>query len=206
MPWPLKAASPWMSTGMQRLTRARLSWFASLSCFARVMPSTTGSTASRCEGFGARVSSTSLPRTFTRLRVPRWYFMSPTKSTCSPNSLQTSETLLPRKFTRTLRRPRCAMPSCSCRTPLSEDSSSSVQRPGRSASQPRMPKRLAWAYFCAKRHSSWSARTSWEKAILRCSRRFSQFFARTRPSRRSWSQKRSMRLSRCWCSMPTVPL
>ena len=50
----------------------------SMSCLARTMPSTTGSTASRCDGFDANVTGSSAPERPTNLPVaPLWYFTSP---------------------------------------------------------------------------------------------------------------------------------
>ena len=50
-PWPAKAASPWISTGSTEKVPGRSIW----SWRARTMPSTTGSTASRCDGVGGQL-------------------------------------------------------------------------------------------------------------------------------------------------------
>ena len=45
---------------------------------ARVMPSTTGSTASRCDGLAARLTGSSAPLRLTNVPSwPRWYLTSP---------------------------------------------------------------------------------------------------------------------------------
>ena len=73
-PWPAKAASPWTRTD-----KTSKRWSAlSVSCLARTMPSTTGSTASRCDGFDAKVTDSSDPDRATNLPVaPLWYLTSP---------------------------------------------------------------------------------------------------------------------------------
>ena len=60
----------------------------SRSCLARVMPSTTGSTASRWEGFEARVIGSSSPALPWKVpRAPLWYFTSPEPCTDSGSRL-----------------------------------------------------------------------------------------------------------------------
>ncbi len=53
------------------------------SCRARTLPTTTGSTASRCEGLGCSDRCTVWPAISTSVEVPRWYFTSPEPCTSS---------------------------------------------------------------------------------------------------------------------------
>jgi hypothetical protein len=87
-PWPANAASPCSSSG-STLTRSRVSggtmspsrpiW----SCLARALPSTTGSTISRCDGLAVSDRCTLLPSNSRSDEAPRWYFTSPEPSTTS---------------------------------------------------------------------------------------------------------------------------
>ena len=55
-----------------------------LVCLARTLPSTTGLTASRCEGLAVRLRCTVPPSGSSRsVEVPRWYLTSPEPSTAS---------------------------------------------------------------------------------------------------------------------------
>ncbi len=80
---------------------------------ARTEPSTTGLTASRCDGLNASVRCIGPPGVITSDEKPWWYFTSPAESSCAclpSNSENRSAGILPSVLTSTLRRPRCAMP------------------------------------------------------------------------------------------------
>ena len=69
----------------------------SRSCLARVMPSTTGSTASRCDGFDARVMGSSSPALPWNVpRAPLWYFTSPEPWTDSGSRLPSNSSKISR--------------------------------------------------------------------------------------------------------------
>ena len=55
----------------------------SWSCLARTLPSTTGSTISRCDGLAVSDRCTLLPSNSRSDDAPRWYFTSPEPSTSS---------------------------------------------------------------------------------------------------------------------------
>ena len=61
MPWPGKAASPWISTGTTRLVSWVISRPLRLVWSARARPSITGFTYSRWLGLGDSVTVTPLP-------------------------------------------------------------------------------------------------------------------------------------------------
>ena len=68
-----------------------------LSCFARVMPSTTGSTASRCDGLDASVMGSSSPALpWNTPRAPLWYFTSPEPCTDSGSRLPSNSSKISR--------------------------------------------------------------------------------------------------------------
>ena len=53
-------------------------------CLARTLPTTTGLTASRCDGLAVRLRWTMRPPGISRsVEVPRWYLTSPEPSTSS---------------------------------------------------------------------------------------------------------------------------
>ena len=87
-----------------------------MSCLARAMPSSTGSTASRCDGFAATETLILSPRPETNSpSAPRWYFTSPEPwtvrgSMLPSNSRKIWEYFLPTMLASTLSRPRWAMP------------------------------------------------------------------------------------------------
>ena len=73
-PWPAKAASPCTRIGSTGNSVGFSRW----SCLARTMPSSTGFTASRWEGFAARYTLVEAPSAAVKVpSVPRWYFTSP---------------------------------------------------------------------------------------------------------------------------------
>ena len=94
-----------------------------MSCRARTLPTTTGSTASRCEGLGCSDRCTMRPPISMSVEVPRWYFTSPepcTSSGLAALALELGEdrgkgffTMLTSMFSR----PRCAMPMAISLTP-----------------------------------------------------------------------------------------
>ena len=112
-PWPAKAASPWISSGSTENGCSSLL----RSCMARVTPSTTGLTASRCDGLAASLIGTLLPwRDVKTPSMPRWYLTSPlpwieSSSIPTSNSRNSCWWVLPTMLTSTLSRPRWAMPS-----------------------------------------------------------------------------------------------
>ena len=94
------------------------------SCLARTQPSTTGFTNSRWLGLGASGDGASSRRCRRRecRSAPRWYFTSPRALRASSgrvpsNSAKICASGLPIMFASTLRRPRCAMPITTSRTP-----------------------------------------------------------------------------------------
>jgi len=63
-----KAASPWISTGS---TLVRASMSRNCHCLARALPSTTGLTISRCDGFGVSERWTFWPSNSRSEEAPR---------------------------------------------------------------------------------------------------------------------------------------
>mmetsp|Transcript_48024 Transcript_48024/g.121191 ORF Transcript_48024/g.121191 Transcript_48024/m.121191 type:complete len:252 (-) Transcript_48024:726-1481(-) len=157
-PSPEKEASPW------RMIAACLSTpeGPARSCIARTMPATTVLTASRWLGLGATLTRTFTPCTgsITSPSVPRWYFTSPTeKLLWLPSiSAQIFPSGLPSTLCSTLRRPRCAMPIWTLRTPWVPSRATAISSPGTSASQPSIPKRLDAGNFCPRKASMVSER------------------------------------------------
>ena len=145
MPWPAKAASPCIRMPIT-LPRWRVS--PAMSCRARTLPTTTGSTASRWLGLGCKEMCTSCPASSTSVEVPRWYFTSPEPCTSSglklepPNSLNTAVNGLRTMLTRVFSRPRCGMPMAISFTPAAAAVSIMACRAGMVLSPPSSPKRL----------------------------------------------------------------
>ncbi len=141
MPWPANAASPWSSTGRARF-QASGPWPAMRSCLARTTPSTTGSTASRCDGLDSTWIATSRPDSERRVvRAPWWYFTSPSsagKSGCTTPSkpLKMRSAELPTTLARMFSRPRCDMPMTTSSTPRAAAPSTSRSSSGMAVSQP----------------------------------------------------------------------
>ena len=70
---------------------------ASRSCLARAIPSTTGSTASRCEGLDAMVIGRSRPERPVNLpTAPLWYLTSPDPWTESGSRLPSNSSKISR--------------------------------------------------------------------------------------------------------------
>ena len=148
-PWPATAASPWMSTGSTRSPRV-----SPFRCWrARTEPSTTGFTASRCDGLNASVMCIGPPGVTTSDEKPWWYFTSPASSSwvCLPsNSENRSRGILPKVLTRTFSRPRCAIPitvSCTPAAPAIWIRWSSI---GIIVSPPSPEKRFWPTYFVCR--------------------------------------------------------
>ncbi len=147
-PCPANAASPWIRIG---ITASRSS--SARSCLARVIPSTTGSTASRWDGLDATLTTISFPCRDVCLPVaPRWYFTSPDPCAVSgsidpSNSRKICPNDLPTTFARTFSRPRCDMPITASRAPASAASASTESRIGMSDSAPSSENRLCPTYF-----------------------------------------------------------
>ena len=69
-PWPANAASPWIRTGTTGNSLLEIVF--RRSSFARTIPSRTGLTASKCDGFAARETLTLLPSRLSNTpSVPR---------------------------------------------------------------------------------------------------------------------------------------
>ena len=67
------------------------------SCLARAMPSTTGSTASRCEGLDAMVTASGVPERPVKVpAAPLWYFTSPEPWTDSGSRLPSNSSKISR--------------------------------------------------------------------------------------------------------------
>ena len=117
IPWPAKAASPWMSTGKERCPSASLK----RSCLARTLPCTTGSIHSRWLGLKARERRRPPSAVSRVLEYPRWYFTSPPTAPLmmawSRNSAKMSRRGLASTLASTLSRPRWAIPMTTLRTP-----------------------------------------------------------------------------------------
>ena len=95
-PWPAKAASPWTSTERIGKLSARSRIAAGVpsvggairSCFARTIPSTTGLTASRCDGFEAILTGIETLLSPVKMpSAPLWYLTSPEPCTLSGSKL-----------------------------------------------------------------------------------------------------------------------
>ena len=163
-PWPAKAASPWISSGSTGVRSPALQpcW----SCLARTLPSTTGSTISRCDGLAVSERCTLLPSKERSDEAPRWYLTSPEPSTSSGlnepplNSLKMARCGLPITLASTLRRPRCAMPMTISLTPSCPPRLMICSSAGTIASAPSSPKRLVPVYFTSAKVSNSSASTS----------------------------------------------
>ena len=119
-----------------------------MSCRARTLPTTTGSTASRCDGLGCSERWTVRPSTSMSVEVPRWYFTSPEPCTSSglklspPNSLNTAVNGFLTMLTSVFSRPRCGMPMAISRTPSRAAVRMIACSAGMVLSPPSRPKRL----------------------------------------------------------------
>ncbi len=145
-PWPAKAASPCSSSGItaRRSSGVQPCW----SCLARTLPSTTGSTISRCDGLGVSDRWTLLPSNSRSEDAPRWYFTSPEPSTSSGanepplNSWKRARCGLAITCVSTFRRPRWAMPTTISFTPRLPPRLMICSSAGISDSPPSRPKRF----------------------------------------------------------------
>eukprot|EP01139_Manchomonas_bermudensis_P010692 Amastigsp_a340901_14.p3 type:complete len:188 gc:universal Amastigsp_a340901_14:933-370(-) len=176
MPWPANAASPWRRIGITLRRALRSLSPLAACCLARALPSTTGLTASRCEGLASSVMWMFLPvRSLTRsYEAPRWYLTSPEPSCSSvgwktpANSRKILSIGLRTTFARTLRRPRCGIPMTTVSTPKSDEQSMSSFSPGMSASPPSSPKRFSTPNFFARNASNWSDHTRRSRRCFLC--------------------------------------
>ncbi len=202
-PWPAKAASPWIwigSTGKVVPPKSRM------SCLARAMPSTTGSTVSRWDGLAA--SDTLMVSPSRPVKVPsepRWYFTSPEPcidfgSRLPSNSPKILPNGLPTMFASTFRRPRCAMPMTASSRRCSAAASMVASSSGMSDSPPSSEKRFCPTYLVCRKVSKASAEFS-RRRTRSCSSRSGLVYGF---SRRSCSQLRCAGSWMCMYSMPTV--
>src|SRR5918999_6428394 len=189
-PWPANAASPCRSTGRTLSNDPS----GSSSCLARTIPSTTGSTASRCEAFDAMITARSSPlRDLNCPVMPRWYFTSPDPCTVSgsmspSNSLKMSLSGLPTTFASTFRRPRWDIPTTVSIIPLEAASSKSASSMGMRLSEPSSEKRLCPRYFEWRKRSKPSAALSRSRMCFFSSSESSSSIV---PSARCWIQQRA---------------
>ncbi len=144
-PWPAKAASPCSSTGR---TVKSVPPLPMTSCLAREMPSTTGSTVSRCEGLAASETWICSPSRPVKVpSAPRWYFTSPEPcidfgSRLPSNSRKICAYDLPTMLARTLSRPRWAMPMTTSSRRDSAAESMTASSSGMTDSPPSSEKRF----------------------------------------------------------------
>ena len=111
IPWPAKAASPCIKTGITFFLLLSL-W---KNCLARTWPRTTGFTASKCEGLSVRLIWTELPSNTLFEEAPKWYLTSPSKlllvlTVFPKNSLKIALNGLPITFAKTFSLPLWGMP------------------------------------------------------------------------------------------------
>mmetsp|Transcript_54603 Transcript_54603/g.114072 ORF Transcript_54603/g.114072 Transcript_54603/m.114072 type:complete len:200 (+) Transcript_54603:2249-2848(+) len=188
-------------------------WSPEKCCLARVLPSTTGSTASRWEGLGQREMWIMRPGVCVGRSIvkPRWYLTSPLPrrfpvesmaAVPSMNSKSISSKGLRMTLARTLRRPRWGMPMSTDSTPSSTARSMSALRPGMRASTPSSPKRFVVLYFVARKDSKVTAkvRRSSRRSVALAS--YSNFLAFSNLDRIQFCCVRS---AMCVNSTPTVP-
>ncbi len=202
-PWPAKAASPWIWIGS---TGKVVPPWSRMSCLARAMPSTTGSTASRWEGFAA--SETLMVSPSRPVKVPsepRWYFTSPEPcidfgSRLPSNSPKILPYGLPTMLASTLRRPRWAMPMTASSRRCSAAESMVASSSGMSDSPPSSEKRFCPTYLVCRKVSKASAEFS-RRRMRSCSSRSGLVYGF---SRRSCSHLRCFGSWMCMYSMPTV--
>ena len=93
-----------------------------LSIFALAIPSATGATVSRWEGFGTKFIFITSPSRKVLLKVnPIWYFTSPSMCSSSKsfpsNSENKSRTGFLKILVKVFKRPRCAIPKTHSLTP-----------------------------------------------------------------------------------------
>mmetsp|Transcript_23826 Transcript_23826/g.94460 ORF Transcript_23826/g.94460 Transcript_23826/m.94460 type:complete len:328 (+) Transcript_23826:2274-3257(+) len=187
-----------------------------MSMRARALPTTSGSTASRCDGFGNTSMWTRRPSGYARSKdVPRWYLTSPDddQSWSSPSCAAAGDLSVPansRKITstglrttlhNTLRRPRCGMPTMTSVTPSTVAASTMTFMPGIIDSTPSSPKRLAVLNFVASTASNFSEKARRSSTCSRSSRSSGA----SGTSMRDRSQLSLWRSVMCSVSTPTVP-
>ena len=205
-PWPAKAASPWISTGITCLCARswRRSWR------ARTEPATTGSTISRCEGLNASARCTGPPGVAMSALKPMWYLTSPECSGVSgwsnlpSNSANSFSVGLPSVLISTLSRPRWAMPTTTSLTPPLPPRRTSVSISGIRESPPSSEKRFCPTYLLPRKRSSPSAAVS-RSSTRRLSSGDSPNLPAA-PSRRCCIQCRCGASAMCMNSAPMCPL
>mmetsp|Transcript_11174 Transcript_11174/g.30482 ORF Transcript_11174/g.30482 Transcript_11174/m.30482 type:complete len:223 (-) Transcript_11174:81-749(-) len=179
---------------------------------ARALPTTSGVTASRCDGFGSSSIRTLRPSGYDRsYAVPRWYLTSPDADHAAPpaawsravpkNSRKMTSMGFRTTLHSTLRRPRCGMPMMTSVTPQSVAASTMVFMPPIMDSQPSRPKRLAVLNLVARTFSNFSAKARRSRTCVRSSS-VSGFRG---TSMRDRSQFCLQRFVMCSASTPTVP-
>ena len=178
------------------------------SCLARTLPSTTGSTISRCDGLAVSDRWILLLSNSRSDEAPRWYLTSPEPSTASGlaepplNSWNSARCGLPITWVSTLRRPRCGMPTTISFTPRLPPRLMICSSAGISDSAPSRPKRLVPVNLRSQNFSKPSASIS----LFRIARRPSRvkLISLSGPSMRSWIQAFCAALVMCMNSTPSV--
>ena len=190
-PCPANAASPCIATGSTEKPVPPLS---SRSCLARTMPSSTGSTVSRCDGLAVSVTLVSPSPNIRKYlpSAPRWYFTSPEPcawpgSRLPSNSWKICEIGLPTMFASTFSRPRCGMPMTTSSSSYSAALSSTVSSSAMTDSPPSSENRFWPTYLVCRNVSNASAAFSFDRMYF-CTA-CGGFSCRT--STRSWIQRRS---------------
>ena len=204
IPWPAKAASPWIKTGTTFFLSGSL-W---KNCFALTCPRTTGLTASRCEGLSVKLIWTRFPSNSLLAEAPRWYFTSPSNSlfdvSAPPkNSLKIALKGLFNTLARTFSLPRCAIPILISFTPRLPPRLIICSSAGTRLSPPSKPNLFVPTNLTCKNFSSPSA---WiilfNMAFFPFSVKVISFFG---PSIRSLNQAFSSGSPMCINSYPMFP-
>ena len=170
------------------------------------MPSSTGSTASRCDGFAATETLMFAPAPAVNSpSAPRWYFTSPEPwtvrgSMLPSNSRKIWEYFLPTMLASTLSRPRWAMPIVTSSSSASAAASQISSITGMVVSPPSRLNRFWPTNLVCRNVSNASAWLSFSR-IRSCSSR-GGFTCGC--STRSWIQRRCSGSMMCMYSMPVV--
>ena len=173
---------------------------------ARAMPSSTGLTASRCEGFAATETLILSPEPATNSpSAPRWYFTSPEPWTVRGSMLPSNSRkiwlyFLPTMLASMLSRPRWAMPMVTSSRPVSAAASQISSTSGMVVSPPSRLKRFCPTNLVCRKVSKASAWLSLSR-IRSCSSR-GGFTCGC--STRSWIHLRCSGSMMCMYSMPVV--
>ena len=173
---------------------------------ARTMPSSTGSTVSRWDGFAATETLILSPNSETNSpSAPRWYLTSPEPCTVRGSMLPSNSRKiwpydLPTMLASTFSRPRCAMPITTSSRPAPAASSQSSSSSGMVVSPPSSENRFWPTYLVCRKVSNASASFSLAR-IRSCSSRGGLVCGR---STRSWIHLRCSGSWMCMYSMPVV--